>query len=228
MGTLPRPCRDRRTRVGDGIIARTTQLEDHVMTDSDQSGHGNGTPSPTALDRAARAEAARQDAPDSKIPDVSSLHVADVGAPVEPGRVLQRVIMPRADDPLEVRPLPAMASHCAAQRRQQRVAVVVGALGVSDIAVPEEHRHPHGRPGRIPGCVAALREQGRLVVQRLEADPRLGCLARLAVIVSMPCRGCDWSSDVEKVTAPNVRTGWCWFWFWCSNASSDFGAHPAR
>ena len=75
------------------------------MTESDQSGHGNGTPSPTALDLAARAEAARQAAPDSKISDVSSLHLADVGAPVEPGRVLQRVIMPRADDPLEVRPL---------------------------------------------------------------------------------------------------------------------------
>jgi len=55
-----------------------------------------------AVERAARAEAARQDAPDSKISDVSSLQV---GGDVTAGQVLQRVIMPREDDPLEVRPL---------------------------------------------------------------------------------------------------------------------------
>ena len=66
---------------------------------------GVAASSPTGLDRKARVEAARQNAPDSKISDVSSLQVAAAGAAVESGRVLQRVIMPRADDPLEVRPL---------------------------------------------------------------------------------------------------------------------------
>jgi len=59
----------------------------------------------TALERAAREEAARHDAPDSKLADVTSLQVESGHEHVEAGRVLQRVIMPRSDDPLEVRPL---------------------------------------------------------------------------------------------------------------------------
>ena len=58
-----------------------------------------------ARERAARDEAARSDAPDSKLSDVTSLAMTDQGGPVDPGRILQRVIMPREDDPLEVRPL---------------------------------------------------------------------------------------------------------------------------
>ncbi|HYZ07349.1 MAG TPA: glycosyltransferase [Pseudonocardiaceae bacterium] len=61
--------------------------------------------SAVALERAARDEAARNDAPDSKLSDVTSLAMADRAGPVDPTRILQRVIMPREDDPLEVRPL---------------------------------------------------------------------------------------------------------------------------
>jgi galactofuranosylgalactofuranosylrhamnosyl-N-acetylglucosaminyl-diphospho-decaprenol beta-1,5/1,6-galactofuranosyltransferase len=60
---------------------------------------------PTAIERAARAEAARSNAADSKLSDVSSLQVGSTASVVEPRRVLHRVLMPRADDPPEVRPL---------------------------------------------------------------------------------------------------------------------------
>jgi galactofuranosylgalactofuranosylrhamnosyl-N-acetylglucosaminyl-diphospho-decaprenol beta-1,5/1,6-galactofuranosyltransferase len=60
---------------------------------------------PTAIDRAARLEAARNNAADSKLSDVSSLQVGPSAAAVGPQRVLHRVIMPRPDDPPEVRPL---------------------------------------------------------------------------------------------------------------------------
>lgn len=63
------------------------------------------TPSPTALDRAAREESARHDAPDSKLSDLSALRLGTGASAVPANRVLQRVIMPRVDDPLEVRPL---------------------------------------------------------------------------------------------------------------------------
>jgi galactofuranosylgalactofuranosylrhamnosyl-N-acetylglucosaminyl-diphospho-decaprenol beta-1,5/1,6-galactofuranosyltransferase len=61
--------------------------------------------SPVALDGAARADAVRQGAADSKIAGSSSLRVGGENERIDPRRVLQRVIMPRADDPLEVRPL---------------------------------------------------------------------------------------------------------------------------
>ncbi|MEO7194620.1 MAG: glycosyltransferase [Pseudonocardiaceae bacterium] len=60
---------------------------------------------PTAIERAARAEAARTNAADSKLSDVSSLQVGPTAGAVAPRRVLHRVVMPRADDPPEVRPL---------------------------------------------------------------------------------------------------------------------------
>lgn len=65
----------------------------------------NGEPSPTALERTARAESARQSAPDSKLSDVSSLRVGETAGVLPAQRILQRVVMPRMDDPLEVRPL---------------------------------------------------------------------------------------------------------------------------
>ncbi|HEU0086260.1 MAG TPA: glycosyltransferase [Pseudonocardiaceae bacterium] len=46
-----------------------------------------------------------QEAADSKISGSSSLRVGGGSEEIDSGRVLQRVIMPRADDPLEVRPL---------------------------------------------------------------------------------------------------------------------------
>lgn len=60
---------------------------------------------PTAIERAARQEAARSNAADSKLSDVSSLRVGPTVGSVVPQRVLHRVVMPRADDPPEVRPL---------------------------------------------------------------------------------------------------------------------------
>jgi galactofuranosylgalactofuranosylrhamnosyl-N-acetylglucosaminyl-diphospho-decaprenol beta-1,5/1,6-galactofuranosyltransferase len=60
---------------------------------------------PTAIERAARREAARNHAADSKLSDVSSLQVGTSGGVVAAARVLHRVVMPRADDPPEVRPL---------------------------------------------------------------------------------------------------------------------------
>jgi galactofuranosylgalactofuranosylrhamnosyl-N-acetylglucosaminyl-diphospho-decaprenol beta-1,5/1,6-galactofuranosyltransferase len=60
---------------------------------------------PTVIERAARREAARNNAADSKLSDVSSLQVGPAAGMVAPQRVLHRVVMPRADDPPEVRPL---------------------------------------------------------------------------------------------------------------------------
>jgi galactofuranosylgalactofuranosylrhamnosyl-N-acetylglucosaminyl-diphospho-decaprenol beta-1,5/1,6-galactofuranosyltransferase len=60
---------------------------------------------PTAIEWAARREAARSNAADSKLSDVSSLQVGPTAGVVAPQRVLHRVVMPRADDPPEVRPL---------------------------------------------------------------------------------------------------------------------------
>lgn len=60
---------------------------------------------PTAIERAARREAARSNAADSKLSDVSSLQVGPSAGEIVPQRVLHRVVMPRADDPPEVRPL---------------------------------------------------------------------------------------------------------------------------
>jgi galactofuranosylgalactofuranosylrhamnosyl-N-acetylglucosaminyl-diphospho-decaprenol beta-1,5/1,6-galactofuranosyltransferase len=60
---------------------------------------------PTAIERAARREAARNNAADSKLSDVSSLQVGPSTGEIVPQRVLHRVVMPRADDPPEVRPL---------------------------------------------------------------------------------------------------------------------------
>ena len=60
---------------------------------------------PTVIERAARREAARSNAADSKLSDVSSLQVSSTAGVVAPQRVLHRVVMPRADDPPEVRPL---------------------------------------------------------------------------------------------------------------------------
>lgn len=60
---------------------------------------------PTAIERAAREEAARNNAADSKLSDVSSLQVGPPSGVVLPQRVLHRVVMPRADDPPDVRPL---------------------------------------------------------------------------------------------------------------------------
>lgn len=63
------------------------------------------TEAPTAIERAARREAARSNAADSKLSDVSSLQVSPTARVVVPQRVLHRVVMPRADDPPAVRPL---------------------------------------------------------------------------------------------------------------------------
>ena len=60
---------------------------------------------PTAIERAARREAARTNAADSKLSDVSSLQIGPAVGMVAPRCVLHRVVMPRADDPPEVRPL---------------------------------------------------------------------------------------------------------------------------
>jgi galactofuranosylgalactofuranosylrhamnosyl-N-acetylglucosaminyl-diphospho-decaprenol beta-1,5/1,6-galactofuranosyltransferase len=60
---------------------------------------------PTAIELAARREAARNNAADSKLSDVSSLQVGPADGAVSPRRVLHRVVMPRVDDPPEVRPL---------------------------------------------------------------------------------------------------------------------------
>ncbi len=60
---------------------------------------------PTAIERAARREAARNNAADSKLSDVSSLQVGPTDGVVSMQRVLHRVVMPRADDPPDVRPL---------------------------------------------------------------------------------------------------------------------------
>jgi galactofuranosylgalactofuranosylrhamnosyl-N-acetylglucosaminyl-diphospho-decaprenol beta-1,5/1,6-galactofuranosyltransferase len=60
---------------------------------------------PTAIARAARREAARNNAADSKLSDVSSLQIGPTAGVVTPQRVLHRVVLPRADDPPEVRPL---------------------------------------------------------------------------------------------------------------------------
>ncbi|MGH3927967.1 MAG: glycosyltransferase, partial [Pseudonocardiaceae bacterium] len=60
---------------------------------------------PTAIERAARREAARNNAADSKLSDVSSLQVGPTDGAVSMQRVLHRVVMPRADDPPDVRPL---------------------------------------------------------------------------------------------------------------------------
>ncbi|MGB8961629.1 MAG: glycosyltransferase [Pseudonocardiaceae bacterium] len=60
---------------------------------------------PTVIERAARREAARSNAADSKLSDVSSLQVGPAAGAVAQQRVLHRVVMPRADDPPEVRPL---------------------------------------------------------------------------------------------------------------------------
>jgi galactofuranosylgalactofuranosylrhamnosyl-N-acetylglucosaminyl-diphospho-decaprenol beta-1,5/1,6-galactofuranosyltransferase len=59
----------------------------------------------TVIERAARSEAARSNAADSKLSDVSSVQLALDAEVVEPRRVLHRVVMPRADDPPDVRPL---------------------------------------------------------------------------------------------------------------------------
>jgi galactofuranosylgalactofuranosylrhamnosyl-N-acetylglucosaminyl-diphospho-decaprenol beta-1,5/1,6-galactofuranosyltransferase len=44
-------------------------------------------------------------APDNKVSDVASVRVAGRGTATNPNRVLQRVILPRDEDPLDVRPL---------------------------------------------------------------------------------------------------------------------------
>ncbi|MFC0069979.1 glycosyltransferase [Umezawaea endophytica] len=44
-------------------------------------------------------------APDSKVSDVASVRVGAKGAGINPNQVLQRVILPRDEDPLDVRPL---------------------------------------------------------------------------------------------------------------------------
>jgi galactofuranosylgalactofuranosylrhamnosyl-N-acetylglucosaminyl-diphospho-decaprenol beta-1,5/1,6-galactofuranosyltransferase len=67
--------------------------------------HADPAEAPTAIERAARQEAARSNAADSKLSDVSSLRMGPSAAAVVPQRVLHRVVMPRADDPPEVRPL---------------------------------------------------------------------------------------------------------------------------
>ncbi|MCP2164398.1 glycosyltransferase [Goodfellowiella coeruleoviolacea] len=46
-----------------------------------------------------------QGAPDSKPSDVTSMRVAGRAAAIDPNKVLQRVILPRDEDPLDVRPL---------------------------------------------------------------------------------------------------------------------------
>ena len=51
---------------------------------------------PTAIERAARVEAARSNAADSKLSDVSSLQVGPTADAVSMQRVLHRVVMPRA------------------------------------------------------------------------------------------------------------------------------------
>jgi galactofuranosylgalactofuranosylrhamnosyl-N-acetylglucosaminyl-diphospho-decaprenol beta-1,5/1,6-galactofuranosyltransferase len=77
------------------------------VTDQALSDQAAGEPLeiPTAIERAARREAARNNAADSKLSDVSSLQVGPAAGLVAPQRVLHRVVMPRADDPPEVRPL---------------------------------------------------------------------------------------------------------------------------
>ena len=47
----------------------------------------------------------RDDAPDAKLSDVSSVRVGGRNSEVPANRVLQRVIFPRDEDPLDVRPL---------------------------------------------------------------------------------------------------------------------------
>ncbi len=88
----------------------------------------NGEVSPTAFERSARAEAARHDAPDSKLSDVSSLRVGDAGVARPTRCVLQRVVMPRIDDPLEVRPLyldePATPTGRSAEVESRRAVTV--------------------------------------------------------------------------------------------------------
>ncbi|MGH4015537.1 MAG: glycosyltransferase [Pseudonocardiaceae bacterium] len=61
--------------------------------------------SPLVLDGPAHSDGDHPDAADSKISGSSSLRVGAGSEEIDARRVLQRVIMPRADDPLEVRPL---------------------------------------------------------------------------------------------------------------------------
>jgi galactofuranosylgalactofuranosylrhamnosyl-N-acetylglucosaminyl-diphospho-decaprenol beta-1,5/1,6-galactofuranosyltransferase len=79
---------------GDGVT-----IEQPMSTEADDG------VDPLASEQAARVEADRHDAPESKLSDMTSLRVGSLQREVEPRRVLQRVIMPRPDDPLEVRPL---------------------------------------------------------------------------------------------------------------------------
>ncbi|HET9254296.1 MAG TPA: glycosyltransferase [Pseudonocardiaceae bacterium] len=69
------------------------------------SGRSTVPQAPTAIERAARREAARNNAADSKLSDVSSLQIGTSADVITPARVLHRVVLPRADDPPEVRPL---------------------------------------------------------------------------------------------------------------------------
>ncbi len=125
MGTAP--CRsgvDRGTRPTGGHELSEELSE---STTAAGSGNTNGEPSPTALERTARAEAARQAAPDSKLSDVSSLRVG-AAREIPAQRILQRVVMPRVDDPLEVRPLyldePETVTGRRADIRSRRAATI--------------------------------------------------------------------------------------------------------
>ncbi|MGH3909026.1 MAG: glycosyltransferase [Pseudonocardiaceae bacterium] len=72
-----------------------------------------GVINPFAVDG---VEGAHQDVADSKISGSSSLRVGGGSEEIDARRVLQRVIMPRADDPLEVRPLYLDESEALAGR----------------------------------------------------------------------------------------------------------------
>ena len=48
---------------------------------------------------------AGQDAPDSKLSDAASVRVSTRAASIPASKILQRVILPRDSDPLDVRPL---------------------------------------------------------------------------------------------------------------------------
>ncbi|HJT03877.1 MAG TPA: glycosyltransferase, partial [Pseudonocardiaceae bacterium] len=90
-------------RAREGITVTTTDATG--LLDWMACGRTDQAAAPTAIGRAALAEAARSNAADSKLSDVSSLQVRPSEDAVAPQRVLQRVVMPRADDAPEVRPL---------------------------------------------------------------------------------------------------------------------------
>ncbi|MBO0839612.1 MAG: glycosyltransferase [Sciscionella sp.] len=163
----------------------------------------------TEQPRASRANG--QDAEDSKVSDATSVTVAAGASKVPANRVLQRVIMPRDTDPLDVRPLyldepDNVHSHVSSRRTVTVPKSARVSFAAYFNAFPASYWKRWTKVSEVV-LRMSVRGSGRIDLYRSKPN---GDMVHLQ---GHPVRSTrDWSSvDIRVSLAPFADGGWIWF-----------------